>query len=172
LSALRTGRTFDGVSDNSKGQPILFAYDGSEYAKEAIKQAGEQLGPGRSAIVLTVWQPYGSIAFVGAPAVAPVGLEDDLEKDARRVAAEGARLARLAGFDAEPVAERGDPVWQRIVEAADERNAALLVMGSHGRTGVPRVLMGSVASTAASHTDRPVLIAHRRESKQGAEVRD
>lgn len=148
------------MADKSTPGPILIAYDGSEYAKEAIRQAGEQLRDDRPAIVLTVWQPYSATAFVGAPGVAPVGLEEDIEKEARGVANEGARLARLAGFEAEAVVERGDPVWQRIVESADERDAGVLVMGSHGRTGISRVLMGSVASTAASHTDRPVLIAH------------
>jgi nucleotide-binding universal stress UspA family protein len=140
-------------------QPILIAYDGSEYAKAAIKQAGEQLRDGRRAIVLTVWQPYAA-GFVGAPGVVPVGLEEDVERDARRVAEEGARLAREAGFESESVAELGDPVWERIVQAADEHDASIVVMGSHGRTGISRVLLGSVAGTVASHTERPVLIAH------------
>jgi len=148
------------MADKSKAGPVLIAYDGSEYAKAAIRQAGEQLRNGRRAIVLTVWQPYGATPFVGAPGVPPVGLEEDMEKDARRVADAGAKLARLAGFDAESTTERGDPVWQRIVESADEHDASILVMGSHGRTGISRMLLGSVASTAASHTQRPVLIAH------------
>jgi nucleotide-binding universal stress UspA family protein len=143
-----------------EARPILIAYDGSDYAKEAIKQAGEQLRHGRRAIVLTVWQPYVALGFVGAPVVAPDGLEEDIDRNARAVAEEGAGLARRAGFDAEPVAEQGDPVWQRIVEVADEHDAGIVVMGSHGRTGISRVLLGSVASAAASHTARPVLIAH------------
>ena len=141
-------------------QPILIAYDGSDYAKAAIKQASEQLRDGRRAIVLTVWQPYSATGFVGAPGVPPVGLEEDVERDARRVAEEGARLARTAGFEAESIAERGDPTWERIVQSADEHDASLVVMGSHGRTGISRVLLGSVAGAAASHTARPVLIAH------------
>jgi nucleotide-binding universal stress UspA family protein len=141
-------------------RPILIAYDGSDYAKEAIKQAGEQLRDGRRAIVLTVWQPYSAMGLVGAPAVVPVEMEQNIEREARRVAEEGVRLARRAGFDAEPLVEQGDPVWQRIVEAAEEHDADILVMGSHGRTGISRVLLGSVAGTAASHTHRPVLIAH------------
>ena len=141
-------------------QPILIAYDGSEYAKAAIKQASEQLRNGRPAIVLTVWQPFAATGFVGGPLVAPAGFEQDVERDARRVADEGARLARHAGFDAEAVVERGEPVWERIVQSADEHHASILVIGSHGRTGISRVLLGSVAGSAASHTGRPVLIAH------------
>src|SRR3954467_3635802 len=119
--------------------PVLIAYDGSEYAKAAIEQAGEQLRDGRRAIVLTVWQPFGATGFAGAPMVPPVGVEEGFEREARRVAEEGAGLARRAGFAAEPVVERGDPVWQRIVESADEHGASILVMGSHGRTGISRV---------------------------------
>jgi nucleotide-binding universal stress UspA family protein len=153
-----------------KARPILIAYDGSDYAKAAIEQAGEQLRDGRRAIVLTVWQPYGAMGFVGAPAVAPVDVEEDVDREARRVAEEGARLARRAGFDAEAVVERGDPIWARIVESADEHDAGIVVMGSHGRTGISRVLLGSVASSAASHTARPVLIAH--DGSQPAPDRD
>ena len=139
-------------------RPILIAYDGSVYAKAAIEQAADQLDNGRRAIVLTVWQLFGA-AFVGV-GVAPAGLEEGIERDARRVAEGGATLAREAGFDAESAAERGDSVWQGIVEAADDRNAGLVVLGSHGRTGIPRMLIGSVAGAVAAHSERPVLIAH------------
>jgi nucleotide-binding universal stress UspA family protein len=139
-------------------RPVLFAYDGSDYAKAAIEQAAVQLESGRRAIVLTVWQRFRA-AFVGV-GVAPDGLEEGIEKDARRVAEEGAGLARDAGFAAEAAVERGDPVWQRIVEAADERDAGIVVVGSHGRTGIPRMLIGSVAGAVASHSERPVLIVN------------
>jgi nucleotide-binding universal stress UspA family protein len=144
-------------------RPILIAYDGSDYAKAAIEQASDQLENGRRAIVLTVWQRFRA-AFVGVGA-APVGLEEGIENDARRVAEEGAGLAREAGFDAKAVVERGDPIWQRIVETADEHDAGLVVLGSHGRTGVERVLIGSVAGAVAAHTERPVLIAHNQRGR-------
>jgi nucleotide-binding universal stress UspA family protein len=140
-------------------RPILIAYDGSDYAKAAIEQAAEQLDHGRRVFVLTVWQAF-SAAYVGVVVVPPDGVEEGIEDDARRVAEEGARLAREAGFDAEPVVERGDPIWQRIVEAADERDVGIVVLGSHGRTGLQRVLLGSVAGAVASHSERPVLIVH------------
>jgi nucleotide-binding universal stress UspA family protein len=58
------------------------------------------------------------------------------------------------------VVERGDPIWERIVESADEHDATIVVIGSRGRTGISRLLLGSLASIVASHTARPVLIVH------------
>jgi nucleotide-binding universal stress UspA family protein len=144
-------------------RPILIAYDGSEFAQAAIEQAAAQLKNGRRAIVLTVWQLY-SGGFAATVGVVPEGMREQVEDDARGVAEEGARLAREAGFDAEPVVESGDSVWRRIVDSADERDADILVLGSHGRTGLPHLLIGSVAERVASHTERPVLIAHARPS--------
>jgi nucleotide-binding universal stress UspA family protein len=90
----------------------------------------------------------------------PPDLEDGVEKEAANVASEGARLARSVGFDARPLTQGGQPVWRSIVDSADEHDASLLVLGSHGRTGIGLVLMGSVAAAVARHTDRPVLIVH------------
>jgi nucleotide-binding universal stress UspA family protein len=141
-------------------RPVLFAYDGSAQAKAAIRQAAEQLRNGRPAIVLTVWHALAVVPFPTAVGLTSEGLEDSIEQQARRVAEEGAQLARSGGFDAEPVAEQGDPVWQRIVDYAEERDAGIVVMGSHARTGIGLVLLGSVAAATARHTDLPVLIAH------------
>jgi nucleotide-binding universal stress UspA family protein len=76
------------------------------------------------------------------------------------VADEGARLARAHGFDAEAITERGDPVWQRIVQSAEERDASLVVLGAHWRDPMHPVPIGPVATAAADHTARPLLIVH------------
>lgn len=141
---------------------MLFAYDGSPHAKAAIRQAGRQLANGRRAIVLTVWSPLANVPFASAAGLSAVGLDESIEREARKVAEQGANLARSSGFDAEPRAERGEPVWQRIVDSAEEHDAGLLVIGSHGRTGIGYVLLGSIAAATARHTDRPVLIGHAR----------
>jgi nucleotide-binding universal stress UspA family protein len=132
-------------------RPVLFAYDGRDGAKEAIRQAASQLQEGRRAIVLTVWQPDGP---------APSGRRSPAESQARRLADEGARLARIHGFEADAVAERGSLVWERIVESADEHDASLVVLGAHWRDPVNPVSNGRVATAAADHTQRPVLIVH------------
>jgi nucleotide-binding universal stress UspA family protein len=140
--------------------PVMFAYDGSTQAREAIRQAGRQLRNGRRAIVLTLWEPFAALPFAGAPMVPPVGFDDGTEREAQRVADEGASLARASGFDAEPLAEQGDPIWQRIVDSAEEHRASIIAMGSHGRSGIQLMLLGSVAAAVARHSARPVLIAH------------
>ena len=148
------------MTDAQKGKTILFAYDGSEESKEAIRQAGHQLRKGRRAIVLTVWPRFAGVPYMGRAAIAGAGFPERHERDAQQLAREGAALAREEGFDAEPIAEEGDPIWERIVETAETHDADIIVMGSHGRTGLSLVLVGSVAGATARHTERPVLIAH------------
>ena len=154
------------MTDSRADRPVLFAYDGSEQAKAAIRQAGRQLQNGRPAIVLTIWQPLAALPFAGAPGVASTGLEEGFETEARRVANEGVELARSAGFAAQPNAEQGDPIWKRIVDLADEHDASIVVVGSHGRRGLSRVLLGSVAEATVRHTGRPVLVAHGETSER------
>lgn len=139
--------------------PVLLCYDGSPFARAAIAEAGRQLAPGRRALVVTVWQPLESIPFYGAP-LAPVGPDVDqgLTAEAEETAREGLELAREARFDAEAAIERGAPTWRSIVEVADDRDASLIVIGSHGRHGIEYALMGSVATAVAHHSKRPVLI--------------
>ena len=137
---------------------VLFAYDGSDESKDAIREAARQLSAGRPGIVLTVWQPFGAHGFAAGAATWGMVLEDDLGTKAEQIAEEGATLARSVGFVATPLALRGTPVWESIVAAAADHDAGIVVMGSHGRTGVGLVLMGSVAATVAKHAHRAVMI--------------
>jgi nucleotide-binding universal stress UspA family protein len=140
------------------GGTVLIAFDGSDNARAAIEHAGRELRPGRSAIVVTVWQPVEAMAYAGF--VAGIGdLDTEIEGQATKVAEEGAELARAAGFsEVEPLAERATPAWQRIVEVADERDVDLIVVGSRGRSALRSMLLGSVATGVALHTERPLLI--------------
>ncbi len=58
--------------------------------------------------------------------------------------------------------EEGKP-HKAIIKAADEWKADLIVIGSHGRTGLDRLLMGSVAEHVIRHSSIPVLIVPSRE---------
>jgi nucleotide-binding universal stress UspA family protein len=154
--------TPDAQSDTSpRHGPVVFAYDGSDLAKLAIDEAGRQLAPGREALVLTVWQPF-DVGFVPTVALRVNAAEiADVRDAARQTADDGASLAQAAGFDARGLEIEAAPTWKGIVHAADEHDASLIVLGSHGRTGIAGVLLGSVAEAVAAHSRRTVLIAHR-----------
>ena len=144
---------------DASDRPVLIAYDGSEHAKAAIVEAGRQLRPDRKAIVLSVWQPLESIPFWGAPmSTVPPEMAQEVRSEAEKLAAEGAELAKQAGFDAKPASVEGSPVWQMIVQAAEESDAGIIVTGTHGRSGAAYVALGSVATAIAHHAKLPVLI--------------
>ena len=139
---------------------IVIAYDGSEPARGAIEAAAETLEHGTKAYVVTVWEPLNALPFWGAPVGAvPQDLLDNVESEAEKVAAEGAEAATAAGFEAEAVAEEGNPVWRTIVEIAEKHDAGLVVIGSHGRSGLSYVLAGSVATAVMQHAPCSVMVA-------------
>jgi nucleotide-binding universal stress UspA family protein len=146
--------------------PLLLSYDGSADAANAIERAGA-LFAGRDAIVVTVWQPsarLGNFAWAGEAAgmVNFYELDRAAAEDGGRVADEGVRIAQEAGLRAKPAAvESFGPIWKTIIEIADCHEAAAIVMGSRGLTGVRSMLLGSVSSAVVHHADRPTLVIRR-----------
>jgi nucleotide-binding universal stress UspA family protein len=142
--------------------PVLFAYDGSDLAENAITEAGRLLSVDRDALVLTIWEPF-NVGFLPVREVDfNAARADEVRKAAEETAAYGASLAQAAGFRAQSMAAEAAPTWKGIVDAADEHNASLIVLGSHGRSGLTGIVVGSVASAVAAHSRRSVLIVHRR----------
>jgi nucleotide-binding universal stress UspA family protein len=152
-----------GGREEIASRPVVFAYDGSELAKLAIAEAGQQLTRGRDALVLTVWQTF-DVGFIPAEGMQFNAAEASEVRDAaEQTAAEGAALAEAAGFHARSMTVQQAPAWKGIVTVADEHDASLIVLGSHGRTGLASALIGSVAEAVAAHARRAVLISHRGE---------
>jgi nucleotide-binding universal stress UspA family protein len=115
---------------------------------------------------LTVWQPISGLASVtwSGATVMPNFTELDhvASEDGQGRAEEGVNLARESGLEAEPLAVEADgPIWETIIETADRRQAAVIVMGSRGLTGLRSMLLGSVSSTVVHHAHRPTLVVHR-----------
>ncbi len=151
--------------------PLLVCYDGSEDAKHAIEHAGRLLG-GRDALVVTVWQPtpaLGSSASAGTTdSIDSVEVDRAAADRGERVARDGVRIAQQAGLHAKPVAvEATGPVWKTIVEIADRHDAATIVMGSRGLTGLRALLLGSVSSAIVHHADRPTLVIRQSTRQTG-----
>jgi nucleotide-binding universal stress UspA family protein len=148
---------------SSEGGLVLFAYDGSDLAGYAIEHAAGQLSADRDALVVCVWQP----ADVGFEPATPTHFDADQADAVRRAAeataAKGAEIAQRVGFRAESMAVEAAPTWKGIVEAAGDRGATLIVIGTHHRGGIVGHLLGSVASAVVAHSPSSVLIVHARD---------
>jgi nucleotide-binding universal stress UspA family protein len=145
--------------------PVLIAYDGSENARAAIAHAAAVVREAK-AVVATAWVGFENAAPAALLAMpgkivreAVTDLDDAQRETAESLAAEGAKLAREAGFDAEPRAIRSDgPFFAAIVKCADELDATAIVIGSRGRSPVRAAVLGSVSTGVLNHTTRPVLV--------------
>jgi nucleotide-binding universal stress UspA family protein len=151
------------MSGTSASGPVVFAYDGSDLAKNAIAEAGRLL-EGGDAIVVTVWQPFDVGFLPGAGVKFDAAQIADVRAAAADTAASGAELAEAAGFRASSAEIEVSPTWKGISRFADEHDARLIVLGSHGRSGFAGALVGSVAGAVAAHSRRSVLIVHRGDS--------
>jgi nucleotide-binding universal stress UspA family protein len=146
--------------------PLLICYDGSENAKDAIRSAGGLLAK-RQALVLTVWEPAaspGGFAWLGdgSSIVNFAELDRAAAEHGGRVAGEGVHIALEEGLHAEPITiKAAGPVWKTILDIADNEDAAAIVMGCRGLTGVRSLLLGSVSSAVIHHAERPTLVVHR-----------
>lgn len=88
--------------------------------------------------------------------ITQVELEVEME-EAVELTAAWANEARKAGLEVETVAVEAAPD-EAILDAAKRHHALLVVVGTHGRTGLKRLLLGSVAETVVQQSDRPVLV--------------
>jgi nucleotide-binding universal stress UspA family protein len=82
----------------------------------------------------------------------------DLEADAKQAMERYRQQVQEAGLEVDIVIEHGLP-FQGIVDAARDRQVDLIVTGTHGRTGLQHVLLGSVAEKVVRLSPCPVLVA-------------
>ena len=139
--------------------PILICYDGSEPARAAIRVAAGLLGA-TPAIVLDVAPLFTRAEryAVASSAASAVEFEHAHAEEAVERAAEGAEIARGAGFSATPRGAVAVSTWEEILDVAEETRARAIVIGSHGRTGVREFVVGSVSHDLMQHSSLPVLV--------------
>lgn len=134
---------------------ILLPTDGSEGAGAAIEHAID-LAADSDAIIHTLYV-VDTAAAVAAPQTETHSIQNLLEtagEEAIRAVEE-----RAEGRDVSVTgALRHGSVHETILEYADEADVDLIVMGTHGRAGIDRVLLGSVTERVIRHASRPVLV--------------
>jgi nucleotide-binding universal stress UspA family protein len=147
---------------------VVIGYDGSADARDAVAFAAAALRAD-TALVVNVWQT----ALATAPAITHPGAplpptreeERQFELAARRIAEEGAALARDAGLSADPEVRGGAGVGEiaaALNDVAAQRGADLLVVGRRGMSRLRAALLGSVADAAVRDGRHPVLVVSSR----------
>jgi nucleotide-binding universal stress UspA family protein len=139
---------------------ILIASDGSELAGRAVEQGltlAKTLGSKVTAV--TVTEPW-TAAVSGEWAVAfPV---EEYEKaaaaNAKKILDAVSEAAARVGVACETVHVKDQFAAEGIVEEAKARNCDLIVMGSHGRRGIAKFVLGSQANRVLTHSTTPMLI--------------
>jgi nucleotide-binding universal stress UspA family protein len=139
-------------------QTILVPLDASELSRSALPFA-EDLAKalGSSLVVMHAVVPP-AIAYPGAEPVAiPQSVITDIEASAYAFARGIAGELTARGLKAKPVVLTG-PAAEAIVEAAEAEDADLIIMSTHGRSGVQRLLLGSTAEAVVRHSPIPVTL--------------
>jgi len=93
------------------------------------------------------------------PGVAATYL-DTLETEAQRLLQASLARVQHAGLQGETLFVQGTPT-QMIMDTADEQGVDLIIMGTHGRTGLAHVFLGSVAEHVVRQGPCPVLVVRR-----------
>jgi nucleotide-binding universal stress UspA family protein len=129
------------TQSNMWDKGILLAVDGSRFSDAAAVAAG-QLAK-RCGLPLTVLTVCAS---------------DEMKCDMARDITDRVRdLLRQEGVPADSLVMEG-PAYRAIIDGAATTECDLIVLGSHGRTGLDRLLMGSVSQQVITHAKCPVLV--------------
>jgi nucleotide-binding universal stress UspA family protein len=139
---------------------ILIATDGSELARKAIDHGlglAKALGAKASAVMVT--EPWASIAPGEMAFAYPIEIyEKDAAASAAKYLAEADSAAKKLGVTCDTKHLSDQYPAEGIIAYAKDKNCDLIVMASHGRRGISRLLMGSQAIDVLTHSSVPVLI--------------
>jgi nucleotide-binding universal stress UspA family protein len=133
-------------------QRALLATDGSRYSNTATEKA------------INFTKSYGGelniISIVDVPAElyaeSPKTVEDLINK-AKVYVEDAKKQSEISGIKTETFVREGE-AYRIITDFARQQNINIIVMGSHGRTGLKRLLMGSVTERVIGHASCPVLV--------------
>jgi nucleotide-binding universal stress UspA family protein len=138
---------------------ILLPVDGSATSHQAlVKAAGLAKVLGSAVTAIYVIDPY---PFTGLGSDFAYGQSEYLSAatlEAKQATEAAQKLLEEAGVKVKTQMVRAHSTWRGILETAQEVGADLIVMGSHGRRGLDKMVLGSVAQRVLSHAHLPVFV--------------
>jgi nucleotide-binding universal stress UspA family protein len=147
---------------------ILVCLDGSKLAEQILPYAMEaavRLGSKLVLLQVIVVQTPPVVA-AGASTYAVKAAGQQIEKDETEAKAyldDLAQPPREMGLDVECVTQRGWQIGQTIIDYAEDHKVDLIAIATHGRSGLKRLVFGSVAESVLRGSGLPILLIKPRE---------
>ena len=144
---------------------ILIPTDGSELAGKAVRHGlALARAVGAKVTALTV---EASFDVYTVPASKVYEMSEAFAEHAGRAKEHAQKVldgvaeqARAAEVVCETIQVEEDHPYEGIIETAEKRGCDLIVMASHGRSGIAAIVLGSVTTKVLTHTKIPVLVCH------------
>ncbi|WP_297106034.1 universal stress protein [uncultured Devosia sp.] len=143
---------------------IVCGVDGSDLAHKALRHAlalAEKTGGKVTAVTVTepsiIVSPGAEIMMVDTSSII-ADLDKAKEESAKAILDAAQKVASEGSVHLSVMHVANSPAAEGLLHAAKEISADLIVMGSHGRRGLGRLLLGSQAAEVLAHTDLPVLV--------------
>ena len=141
---------------------ILVATDGSSLSKKAVTSAIQLAATCAAELVAVKVVPrYPQAYFEGSIPLSAqeIGRIEKEWSDAAQVNLDAVvKAAKAKGVNTKTVIVKSDVVSDAIISAAKKQKAELIVMASHGRKGIKRLLLGSETQQVLTHSHTPVLV--------------
>jgi len=142
---------------------ILIATDGSDLANKAVTQgvalAKDLKIPVSMVTVTQAWSALELAHMARLGAQNPIGHYEDMATTAaNNILSKAADIAKSQGVACDTIHVRDRHPAEGIIAAAKEKGCDLIVMASHGRRGIDRLLLGSQANEVLTHSKVPALI--------------
>ncbi len=137
----------------------LVPIDGSETSTAALQHAITVAKAFQGEITVAIF--YSPYLFTGVGpdfAYGQIQYLEAIKTDAHKSIEAARTLAANAGIKVDARVLEAPNTWRGIIELADTIHADLIVMGSHGRSGLDKLVMGSVTQRVLQHTKIPVLV--------------
>lgn len=141
---------------------ILVATDGSTLSKKAVNNAVALASTcGADLVALKVVPRYPQSYFEGSISLSVedvARVEKQWSEEAQAIVDAVKKTGEAKGVKVKAVVVKSDVVSDALISAAKKHKADLIVMASHGRKGVKRLLLGSETQQVLTHSEIPVLV--------------